>query len=270
MKRFILLFAIILAAIAVRAQQNVERPRFFDNWSVALTAGGYYPMCYDLKYLADNHGYDGAVELRKQVTPVFGIGLEADGYYRLQRPERKDPRSLVGFNVHVNLSRLFGRYLGAPRRFEVEAAVMPAWGHLYRGSRYALFPDENYFATKYSLDLNLNLGRNRAWALTLRPAWVFDVRSYPPSLGTPVAHYDGVTIKKSDLQLNIGCVYRFRNHGGRRHFNAAAPVTSTEEVERLSEIVTYLRRDVDQRDGQIDLLRQRVDSLQQELETLKK
>lgn len=260
----------MLGVLAGRAQQSVDRPRFFDNWSLALTAGGYYPMCFDLKYLADCYGYDGAIELRKQLTPVVGVGLEADGYYRTNRQERKDPRSLVGLNVHVNLNRLFGRYLGAPRRFEVEAAFMPAWGHLYRGSKYSLFPDENYFTTKYSLDCNINLGRDRAWALTLRPAWVFDLRSVPPSLGAPIIHYNVYTKQKSDLQFNVGFVYRFRNHDGRRHFNAVKPVANSEEVDRLNEIVSFLRQDVDQRDARINTLQQRIDSLQNELETLQK
>lgn len=266
MKRLIILLTITLVAIAGYAQKVVEKPRFFDNWSITLTGGAYHPMCYDLKYLMDTSGYDGTAELRKQVTPALGIGLEADGYYRLTRSERRDPRTLVGLNVHLNLNRLFGRYDGRPRRFEVEACVMPAWGHLYRGSDYDLFPDENYFATRYGLDFNLNLGRSRAWALTLRPAWVFDVRSIPPTLGNPVAHYDGYVIKKSDLQFNVGFTYRFRNHGRRRHFNAATPATNTDELDRLNEVVNYLRQDVDQRDAQIRNLQQRIDSLQTELE----
>lgn len=273
---FLLLAFFVMSAISADAQemqketekaqlsrQIVEKPRFFDNWSFTFAGGVYHPMCFDLKYLVDCSGFAGLVELRKQVTPGFGIGLECDGYYRMNRKERQDPRTVIGPAFHFNLMNIFGGYKGRPRLFELELLAMPAWGHLYRGTNYVLFPEENYFATKFGLDLNFNLGRARQWTLSLKPAAVLDVTSkapVPAYTTTPYAAYD---VQKMDLQLFVGCTYHFRNHKARRHFNNAVLPTNDEEINRLNEVVNFLRDDVDARDRQIRELKQEIEALKQ-------
>lgn len=265
MRKLILLLTILLSAISAEAQQYVEKPRFFDNWSIGLAGGAYHPMFYDLKYLLDCSGYAGSVELRKHVTPVLSVGVEANGYYRMDRKERKDPRTVIGTMVHVNLMNLFGGYKGRPRIFEIEAGVMPAWGHLYRGSAYTFFPDENYFAAKFGVDFNFNLGKSRAWAISLKPAAICDVTSRPPSPGGITYHYNVIDRKKTDLQVFLGFSYKFRNHGRRRHFNYAAPGADNDELQRLNESINYLRSDVDHRDAEIESLKLKINALEEEL-----
>ena len=277
MKQIFAFLVLLLSAISAEAQDVtlsanssetvdrsiIVRPRFTDNWSVALSGGVYHPMIFDLKYLVDCSGLAGSVELRKQLTPVFGLGLEADGYYKMNRKERRDPRTIVGPMFHVNLMNLLGGYKGKSRLFEIEADVMPAWGHLYRGSQYAFFPDEDYFATKFGLDFNFNLGRNGAWTVSLKPAMVCDITSRPPTPGSITTAYDAFILERSDLQLFVGFAYRFRNHGGTRNFRFATPRVDREEMLRLNEIVNFLRDDVEQRDRLIRELKQENDSLQQ-------
>ena len=261
MKRTLLLLLILVSAITADAQKLVERPRFADNWSISVAGGVYHPMFYDLKYLVQCSGYAGSVELKKQLTPVFGFGIEGNGYYRLYHKERKDPRTVIGPVVHINLMNLFGGYKGAPRVFEIDASIMPAWGHLYRGTGYAIIPDENYFTTKYGLDLNFNVGRKKAWTISLKPAMVCDVLSRRPIPGEIVYTGDGYTLRNSDIQLFAGFTYHFRNHDGSRHTPYAAPATDNDEVDRLNEIVNFLRQDVEQRDLKIKEMQQEIDSL---------
>lgn len=274
------LFAFLLAllsAISAEAQiamlygqeeevdkKLMEKPRFFDNWSLSLVGGAYHPMYYDLKYLLDCSGYAGEFELRKQITPVFGFGLAADGYYRLQHKERQDPRTVVGPVVHLNLMNLFGGYLGKPRVFETEIDIMPAWGRLYRGTGYDFLPDENYFATKYGLNFCFNVGRRGAWSLNLKPAVVFDVTSKAPKPGNVTLDYEAFSLKRSDLQVFLGFTYRFRNHGGKRNFHFAPSRQDRLELERLNEIVNFLRNDVEQRDNEIQQLKEENEKLKQQ------
>lgn len=279
MKYILLLLAFVVSAISAEAQgvtlpandnENVDRnilvkPRFFDNWSFTMAGGVYHPMVFDLKYLVDCSGWAGTVELRKQLTPVIGLGLEADGYYKMPRKERRDPRTIIGPMFHINLMNLFGGYKGKPRLFEIEADIMPAWGHLYRGSQYSFFPDEDYFATKYGMDFNFNLGRSGAWTISLKPAIVCDVTSRAPTPGSITSPYDSYLLEHSDIQLFLGFTYRFRNNGGTRNFRFATPAVERGEIERLNEIVTFLREDVQQRDRQIRDLKLENDSLRQQL-----
>lgn len=279
MKQILLLLALLVSAISAEAQgvelpaekaEAVDRsilvtPHFADNWSLSLAGGVYHPMFFDLKYLVDCSGWAGSLELRKQLTPVIGLGLEADGYYRMTRKERRDPRTVIGPMFHINLMNLFGGYKGKPRIFEIDVDLMPAWGHLYRGSQYDLFPDENYFATKYGLDFNFNLGRSGAWTLSLKPAIVCDITSRAPTPGTVTSPYDSYVLEHSDIQLFVGFAYRFRNHGGTRNFRFGTPAVERGEIERLNEIVNFLRDDVQQRDRQIRDLKLENDSLRQQL-----
>lgn len=250
--------------VAYASRDIVERPRFGDNWSFSFAGGVYHPNVFDLKYLVDCSGLVGSVELRKQLTPIVGLGIEADGYYRMTRDERKDPRTVIGPALHVNLMNLFGGYNGRPRLFEIEALIKPAWGHLYRGVNDYRIPDENYFATKYGLDFNFNLGRDRQWTLALRPAINLDVTSKAPTPNYMTSSYDGYKWKRTDLLLFVGATYHFRGHGGKRHFRFAQPVTDREEVDRLNEVVNFLRDDVESRDRQIRELKRQVDALKQQ------
>lgn len=286
MKHFFLFFTLLLSAISAEAQPNyvtvvgdteaaarvgeaIERPRFRDNWSLTVVGGVYHPLFFDLKYLLDCSGYAGNVELRKQLTPIIGIGAEVDGYYRMDRKERRDPRTLAGVAAHLNLMNLFGGYKGRARVFEMEVDLMPAWGHLYRGSQYAIFPDEDYFALKGGLSFNFNLGKNRAWTLSFKPAYVADVTSKAPDPGFVTRPYEAFKLKTCDLQLFAGFAYHFRGKGGKRNFTFATPRANESEVERLNEIVNFLRNDVEARDKQIRELRQDNNSLRQENDILR-
>lgn len=265
MKKILLAVLLALSAIAADAQEVIARPHFFDNWSLSVAGGVYHPMCFDMKYLIDCSGIVGAAEVRKQVTPALGMGLETNFYCRMTRPERQDPRTVVGIMTHVNLMNLFGGYREKPRIFEIEADVMPAWGRLYRGTGHKLFPDENYFATKYGLTFNFNLGKSRAWGLTLKPAMVLDVTSKAPIPGMVTLAYKSYILKRSDVTLLAGFTYRFRNHDRLRHFHGAASVVKSGEIERLNEIVNSLHSDVEQRDQTIDSLKCKVKQLEQQI-----
>lgn len=261
MKRFILLLTILLSAISAEAQELLERPRFLDNWSVTVGGGIYHPMLYKIKYLADCSGAGGTFELRKQMSPIVGIGLGVDGYYRMSRKERQDPRSLIGPVLHVNLMNLFGGYTGRPRLFEVEIEGMAAWGHLYRGTTSYYFPDENWFAAKGGFTFMFNLGRARAWGVSLRPALAADLISQPPTPGSVTHSPFPLSRARADLQFYAGVTYRFRNTGGSHHFRFAKRGADEDEIGRLNEIVNFLRRDVEQRDRTIEQMQQEIEVL---------
>ena len=76
MKKYIIAAALAVAALGAQAATTVEGSKFTDNWSVTLKGGGvmstgiashssYRPML-------ESRGIIG-LELRKQLTPVFGL-----------------------------------------------------------------------------------------------------------------------------------------------------------------------------------------------------
>lgn len=257
MKRYLtVLFLCFSAIMAYSERQPLQRSRFTDNWSVGIAAGGYHPMLFPMKYLADCSGWMGTVEVRKQLMPALAMGVEANIYLRMDREERRDPRTVVGPAFYLNLSRLIKGYAGAPRFFEVEAMVMPAWGHLYRGTDSKYFPDENYFATKFGADFRFTIGRDKAWTLGMRPAMVYD-------LSVPHGNqHESFDINHADLQLTVGVAYHIKGRRQLRHLTFAQPVVDTEEIDRLNEIINYLRADVERRDMAVKEARLAADSLE--------
>lgn len=255
MKRFLTALLLFISAImAYSGNQPLQRARFTDNWSVGLSLGGYHPMCFPMKYLADCSGWMGIAEVRKQLMPAFAMGVEADIYMRMDREERKDPRTVIGPACYLNISRLIQGYTGMPRFFEVEAMIMPAWGHLYRGTDSEYFPDENFFATKFGADFRFTIGRDREWTFSVRPAMVYD-------LSVPHGNqYESFDINHADLQLTVGATYHIKGKRQQRHLTFAKPVVDMEEINRLNDIVNYLRSDVAQRDAELDKAKTALDS----------
>lgn len=79
MKKVILLAAIALGTMGASAQTTVAGSKFTDNWSFTLKGGAVLSS----KMVKDNGFWDDArgvvgVELRKQITPVFGLGAEGE------------------------------------------------------------------------------------------------------------------------------------------------------------------------------------------------
>ena len=76
MKKVILLAAVALGAMSAQAQQAVEAPKFFDNWSVSLV-GGATNSIEGNAFWGDMRGVVG-IEIEKQVTPILALGVEGN------------------------------------------------------------------------------------------------------------------------------------------------------------------------------------------------
>ena len=75
-KIFISLFLSGVFMYHTNAQTAVEGNKFLDNWSIGISAGGTTPLTHH-SFFGNMRPITG-IELNKQLTPVFGFGLEAD------------------------------------------------------------------------------------------------------------------------------------------------------------------------------------------------
>ena len=75
MKKIILTLALLMGISAVQAQ-SLEQNKFFDNWSVTLKGGAIMPF-QNYAFWPSARGIFG-LEIRKQLTPVFGLGAEGE------------------------------------------------------------------------------------------------------------------------------------------------------------------------------------------------
>lgn len=213
MKKAILLAAMALSVVGASAQTTVAGSKFTDNWSFTLKGGAVMSS----KSVADNGFWDNArgivgAELRKQITPVFGLGVE--GEWTINTSSWAGYRSgnwfdhqYVGVFGAVNLMNAFAGYTGAPRLFELEVVGGTGWLHAYYP--HTSGKDGNSWATKVGMNFNFNLGESKAWTLAFKPAYLWNMNGNPrPNILGYEARYDS---NFGYLELEAGITYHFGN-----------------------------------------------------------
>lgn len=243
MKKVILLAALAMGAVASQAQTTVAGSKFTDNWSFTLKGGMVSPM-ENFGFFKAARGIVGA-ELRKQITPVFGLGVEGEwtvntsSWSGLKSANVFD-HQYVGVFGTINFMNAFGGYTGAPRVFEIEAVAGTGWLHSYYPHTTA--KDGNSWGTKVGLNLNFNLGEAKAWTFSLKPAilWNMNASVEPTNLGMS-ARYDS---NHAYVELEAGLTYHFGNSNGTHHFTLVRPYDQA-EVDALNAQINALRADLD-------------------------
>lgn len=226
MNKIVVLLISFVLAIPIWGQDLMRVPRFFDNWSVTAAGGVYHPLAYSLNGNLVSPVF--GVELKKQFSPIFGLAAEYNYFVRNTHfSDYKAHRPQVHLLASYNLMNLFGGYRGQSRFFEIDVK----WGMgvgTYADALEGADSRGDYLVSKVGADFNLNLGRNRVWSLTLRPAVVFDLRAKGE-------HHVAYHANQADVQLMAGVTYHFRDHDKRRNFSLASAVAFEPTVEPWEE-----------------------------------
>lgn len=256
MKKIILLAAVALGAMSAQAQQAVEVPKFFDNWSVSLVGGGTTPI-ENAAFWGDMRGIVG-IEIEKQVTPIFALGVEGNWGINTSYGEGVNvfDDQYVGAYGAINLNKLFGACKCKTQLFEVEAVAGAGWGRYYDknwndenwATGYAA--DHNFFATKAGLNLNFNVCK--ALTVSLKPSVTWNMsdavqgnaRSINGSSAS--ASYDASYAK---FNLMAGVTY----HIGAKGFKCVKPYDQA-EVDALNAQINDLRAQNDACNGKVKAL----------------
>lgn len=246
MKKAILLAAMALSMVGASAQTTVAGSKFTDNWSLTLKGGAVMSS----KSVADNGFWDNArgivgAELRKQITPVFGLGVE--GEWTINTSSWAGYRSgnwfdhqYVGVFGAVNLMNAFAGYTGAPRLFELEVVGGTGWLHAYYP--HTSGKDGNSWATKVGMNFNFNLGESKAWTLAFKPAYLWNMNGNPrPNILGYEARYDS---NFGYLELEAGITYHFGNSNGTHHFTVVRPYDQS-EIDALNAQINALRGELE-------------------------
>lgn len=221
-----------LAAHAQTGDQALEGTKFFDNWSVELKAGVATPLKHGPFFKSMRPGF--GVGINKQISPVFGVGFQGMGYVNTSPSKTAFDASDVSALGRVNLMNLFGGYRGEPRPFEVEAVAGIGWLHYYLNGP----GDTNSWSTRLGMNLNFNLGEEKAWTLGIKPAIVYDMQGAPSGKTGFNANY-------AAFELMAGLTYHFGGSNGARHFTLVDPYDLM-EVDELNNAVNLLRAQVNE------------------------
>lgn len=244
MKKIILLAALAMGAVASQAQTTVAGSKFFDNWSFTLKGGMVSPM-ENVGFFKAARGIAGA-ELRKQITPIFGLGVEGEWSVNTSswtglKSKNVFDHQYVGIFGTFNFMNAFASYTGAPRLFELEAVAGTGWLHAYYP--HTTHADGNSWATKVGLNFNFNLGEAKAWTISLKPAilWNMNHHGIEANILGYEANYNS---NDAVVELEAGLTYHFGNSNGTHHFTLVRPYDQA-EVDALNAQINALRADLD-------------------------
>ena len=255
MKKFIIVSAFALGAFTANAQTGetaLQGTKFGDNWSIGINAGAVTPLTHS-SFFKDARPAFG-FGITKQLTPVFGLGIQGMGYVNTTQSKTAFDASDVSLLGKVNLMNLFGGYQGSPRLFEIEALAGMGWLHYYMNGP----GDQNSWSTRFGMNLNFNLGEAKVWTLGVRPAIVYDME------GDFNAAKSRFNVNNAAFELTAGITYHFMTSNGTHHFTNVKPYDPV-EIANLNSAVNDLRSQVNNKDNQLINANQQVNALQSEL-----
>ena len=222
MKKFILIFvAMFTFATSMFAQEQTNytgSSKFTDN--VSVTVQGGVLTSFDNFYSGHTAMAPIAlVGVDKYVNPWFGVGVEArtligtgNGSYNTKTTF--DWVNLSGY-AKFNVLNMFN-YNGERRTFEPVVYTGLGWGH----STACLHTNQATY--RAGVELNLNLGKEKAWGIVLNPSVV----------------WGGMTDYKlnkhnGSFEVTAGVVYHFKTSNGTRTF-AKPRLYSQSEIDALN------------------------------------
>ena len=261
MKKVILLAAVALGAMSAQAQQAVEAPKFFDNWSVSLVGGGTTPLL-QIDEIGKVRGIAG-IEIEKQVTPILALGVEGNWGINTSYSTGANifDDQYVGAYGAINLNKLFGACKCKSQLFEVEAVAGAGWGRYYDANWWneggqpnwatGYAADHNFFATKAGLNLNFNVCK--LITLSLKPSVTWN-------MSDAVQGENGMFLNGSSASASYDANYAKFNlmagvtfHLGNKGFKCVKPYDQA-EVDALNAQINDLRAANDACNGKVSAL----------------
>ena len=292
MKKIILTLALLMGVCAAHAQ-SMEQNKFFDNWSVTLKGGAIMPF-QGYAFWPSARGIFG-LEIRKQLTPVFGLGAEGEATINTtswtKEPNYWGPKSpniidhtMAGLFGTVNLSNLFGGYKGMPRVFELEGVIGAGWLHAFHRAEAAFMygNDYNSWYTKAGANLNFNFGANRAWTFSLKPSVLWDMNGdvmmpYRHNTnaraewqGEPRNGKSQMNANHAAVELEAGITYHFKGSNGERYITFCPYKYSQDDIDALNGQINGLRNQLNGLQGDLDAANARNAQLQRDLDAARK
>lgn len=293
MKKIFFMLALLLGTVATQAQSTVEGTKFLDNWSITLKGGAVMPYQH-YAFWPHARGIFG-LEVRKDLTTALGVGLEGELTINTSSwehfPASFGPKSpnvidhqLVGAFMAINLTNAFNHFKGERRFLEVEAVMGGGWFHAYHRNESSI-GDYNSWYTKAGVNFNWNLGKAKAWTVSLKPSVMWDMNGdvsrmyanqYTNVDDLPVVNYGAWPGKDNGVksrfnanhawvELEMGLTYHFGNSNGTHYFTLCPKRYTQADINAANAQVNELRGQLNGVQGDLDAARARTAQLQRDL-----
>ena len=229
MKKNILILCMLGAsALTANGQTLLKGTKFTDNWSFGINGGVTTPMTHSAFWKNSRPAV--GIELSKRITPVLSLGTSVMGHINTSSSKTAFDASNVELLSKFNMMNLFAGYSGTPRTFEMEAVVGVGWLHGYVNGT----GDDNSWGTRLGVNFNFYIGKEKAWAISLKPSLVYDME------GDFNRHKSRFNANNARVELLAGIVYYIKGSSGRHHATLVKEYNQT-EVDNLNTSVNRLR-----------------------------
>ena len=251
MKKFIAVTVACLTCSGIYAQRAYEGANLGDNWSIGIHAGVTTPLTHSAFF--PNMRATWGLGIGKQLTPFFGMGVEAMTSINTTASKTAFDNTNVSLLTSVNLSNLFAGYWGTPRLFEIETVAGLGWLHYAQNGD----GDRNSISSKLGLNFNFNLGEAKAWTIGIKPALGYDLNACGE-------RNVGFNANRAAWEITAGLKYHFRCSNGKHHISFAK-LYDQAEVDALNEQVNNLRQTNVDQEAELTAANQRNAELEQQL-----
>lgn len=251
MKKFIAVTVACLTCCGIYAQRAYEGANLGDNWSIGIHAGVTTPLTHSAFF--PNMRATWGLGIGKQLTPFFGMGVEAMTSINTTASKTAFDNTNVSLLTSVNLSNLFAGYWGTPRLFEIETVAGLGWLHYAQNGD----GDRNSISSKLGLNFNFNLGEAKAWTIGIKPALVYDLNACGE-------RNVGFNANRAAWEITAGLKYHFCCSNGKHHISFAK-LYDQAEVDALNEQVNNLRQTNVDQEAELTAANQRNAELEQQL-----
>ena len=251
MKKFIAVIVACLTCSGIYAQRAYEGANLGDNWSIGIHAGVTTPLTHSAFF--PNMRATWGLGIGKQLTPFFGMGVEAMTSINTTASKTAFDNTNVSLLTSVNLSNLFAGYWGTPRLFEIETVAGLGWLHYAQNGN----GDRNSISSKLGLNFNFNLGEAKAWTIGIKPALVYDLNACGE-------RNVGFNANRAAWEITAGLKYHFRCSNGKHHISFAK-LYDQAEVDALNEQVNNLRQTNVDQEAELTAANQRNAEMEQQL-----
>lgn len=215
MKKFIIATASILAVVGTaNAELRPLTPsKAFDNMSVTVKGGMASPLNPQRGSMGSNFRGMAGMEFRKQLTPNFGIGAEGEMFFnsstwnKMPSMHNVIDKTYIGIFGAFNMMNVIGGYSGSPRTVEVELVSGLGWLHGFVPKSQG--HDSNDIGLKSGMNINFNLGADKAWTLSLKPGIIWNVTNDNKNI---------VDSRTAIMEIAAGVTYHFGNSNDTHSF----------------------------------------------------
>lgn len=210
--------ALALAGTANAQSQPLTPSKPFDNFSITLKGGVAAPVNTQRGSMGQNFRGVAGLEVRKQITPTFGLGVEGEMFFntstwnRMPSMHNAIDNSYIGLFGTLNLNNLIAGYAGQPRVFEMEIVGGIGWLHGYIPKSQG--NDYNDLGAKTGVNFNFNLGSEKAWTIGIKPAILWNLTNGYNTI------FSG---RAAAFELEAGVTYHFGNSNGTHSFTYYEP-----------------------------------------------